>query len=172
MVSGYVYVSPFFPPSSHLPTFFFFSCCTLGQHLCSFQLHQPCLLGVIDSFTPSFSSTSSPCFSTHACLGNRAHLGEIEVCQLKRGQRAGAKKLILHPGSRLIWRPVSGGHQVDTSRYRPNELNPSSTHPISRFLFFFSLCLLFWASPTLSVSPPPPSSSGALNLWSTFWFAV
>lgn len=80
---------------SRLPVFFvFFFNSILGQHLCSHSSSiNPVCWGSSPSppLFPSRSSSSSLCFSTHSCLSNVPHLGEIEprsVRLQKRNQRA------------------------------------------------------------------------------------
>lgn len=76
------------------PSRIFFLNSVLGQHLCS---HSSSINPVCWGSSPSpplfssSSSSSSPCFSTHSCLSNGPHLGEIEPLSVrlqKRNQRA------------------------------------------------------------------------------------
>lgn len=160
---------PFFPPPSPFFTLLLANTCVLIPA-------QPCLLGVIaSSLLPP--SSFSPCFSTHSCLTNGPHLGEIEplsVCLPKRSQRRESSRggfLILHPDlGRACTREITLGY-----RQAVPHVQYTFTRGMNECLSIssdlsFSLCISFSAVP-ISLIPPvcpkfpqSPCSSAVLFL--------
>ena len=133
----------------------------------SFQLHQPCLLGVIFSSHPS--SSSSPCFSTYSSLSYGPHLGEIEhlpVCLQRCNQNTG-EFLTLHPDLGLYsTRAITPW--VDRARHFLESLHVYFWWPLFQLVYWlFKLFPYLWFPPRASNNLSPLAA-----LRPSSWFLV